>query len=70
VNEVRGSKVDSCMVINDEELRREAETMTRTVVLIVGLDIGHKALARDLLGCLAEGVLTSPWEGIERSFDR
>jgi hypothetical protein len=40
------------------------------VVLIVGLDIGQKALARDLLGCPAEGVLFSLWKGIEMSFDR
>jgi len=33
-------------------------------------DIGHKALSRDLLGSLAEGVLVSLWKGIEMSFDR
>jgi len=35
------------------------------VVLIVGLDIGQKALARDLLGSVAEGVLVSLWKGTE-----
>jgi len=40
------------------------------VILIGILDIGHKALARDLLGCLVEGVLISLWKGIEMSFDR
>jgi len=35
------------------------------VVLIVGLDIGQKALARDLLENVAEGVLVSLWKGTE-----
>jgi hypothetical protein len=38
------------------------------VVLIVGLGIGKKALIRDLLGSLAEGVLVSLRKGIEMSF--
>jgi hypothetical protein len=52
------------------KLRRETETVNLLVVLIVSLDIGQKALARGLLGSLAEGVLVSPWKGIEMSFDR
>jgi hypothetical protein len=39
-------------------------------VILVGLDIGHKALARDPPGCLAEDVLISLWKGIEMSFGR
>ena len=40
------------------------------MVLIVGLDIVQKALACDLLGSVAEGVLVRIWKGIEMLFDR
>ena len=39
------------MWVEDEELQIEADTDTKCGVLIVGLDIGHKALARDVLEC-------------------
>jgi hypothetical protein len=52
------------------KLWREAETVNLFVVLIVGLDIVQKALACDLLGSVAEGVLVSIWKGIEMLFDR
>jgi len=51
------------MVVDDEELQREVKTVTSAC------DIGHKALSRDLLGCLTEGVLISLWKDIEMSFD-
>jgi len=57
-------------MVNDEELQREAKTVTPACDPHRRFDIGHKALARDLLECLAEGVLISLWKGIEMSFDR
>jgi hypothetical protein len=56
-------------VVDDEELQREAK-LHLLVILIVGFDIRYKAPARDLLGCLAEGIIISLWKGIEMSFDR
>ena len=58
------------MVVDDEELQLEAKTVTPACDPHRRFDIGHKALARGLLGCLAEGVLISLWKGIEMSFDR
>jgi hypothetical protein len=71
---VSGHRAYQATVQNTPRNRDKASARGRNcetrLGLIVGLDIGQKALARDLLGSLAEGVLVSPRKGIEMSFDR